>query len=50
MEIPIDDLFAMLNAADLASLMLDDGVHYTPEGYQLLGETVARMIRPMLLA
>jgi lysophospholipase L1-like esterase len=29
-------------------LLLDDGVHFTPKGYELLGKAVAKAIRTQL--
>ena len=46
--LPIDDLYAVVMAAGRDRLLLPDGVHYTAEGYALLGAAVAAAIRPLL--
>jgi lysophospholipase L1-like esterase len=46
--LPIDDLYAVVMAAGRDRLLLPDGVHYTPEGYALLGAAVAAAVRPHL--
>ncbi len=43
--IVVNDLYACIAAAERDSLLLPDGVHFKPEGYQLLGRTVADCIR-----
>lgn len=44
--IPVDDLNAVISRAGRDRLLLPDGVHYGPEGYEILGKTVADRIRP----
>lgn len=48
MKIPGDDLFAVINEAGRDRLLQEDGVHFTSEGYHLLGGTVAGVIRHAL--
>ncbi|MBI3986603.1 MAG: SGNH/GDSL hydrolase family protein [Lentisphaerae bacterium] len=42
--VPIDDLFAAVQQAGRDSLLRPDGVHFTPDGCDLLGRTVAKFI------
>ena len=44
--IPINDLFAIVESAGKNSVLLPDGVHFTPEGYVKLGKAVALAIKP----
>ncbi|HNQ34764.1 MAG TPA: GDSL-type esterase/lipase family protein [bacterium] len=44
----VDDLFGLIERAGKSAYLLDDGVHFKPEGYQLLGREVARVIRAAL--
>ena len=44
----IHDLNAVVIAAGADAIRTPDGVHYTPEGSQLLGKAVADFIRPLL--
>ena len=41
----VDDLFAVVMEAGRDRLLGPDGVHFTPEGYQRLGQAVAAAIR-----
>jgi len=41
----IDDLCAAVEAAGCDSVLGPDGVHFKPEGYRLLAETVAEAVR-----
>jgi len=43
--VPINDLCALVDSTGRDSLLLQDGVHFKPEGYALLGESVAECIR-----
>ncbi|MEX0777464.1 MAG: GDSL-type esterase/lipase family protein [Phycisphaeraceae bacterium] len=47
-KVPVDDLHDVITQAGRDELLLEDGVHYTPEGYRLLGQAVAAAIRPWL--
>ena len=42
--VPIDDLFAIVQQEGKARLLTQDGVHFTEEGSQLLGRTVAECV------
>ncbi|MDE2705706.1 MAG: SGNH/GDSL hydrolase family protein [Gemmatimonadota bacterium] len=42
--VPIDDLFAVVQREGKARLLTQDGVHFTEEGSQLLGRTVAECV------
>ena len=44
----IDDLFSIVNSAGRDDLLIDDGVHFKPEGSALLGEHVADCIKGTL--
>ena len=44
LEVPIDDLFAVIECEGKAQLLTQDGVHFTAEGSQLLGRVVAEHI------
>jgi len=48
LDIVVDDLFAVANAAGTEDLLIEDGVHFTPEGSELLGKAVADCIRRIL--
>lgn len=43
--IPVNDLFAAVQRAGPRVHLGQDGVHFTPRGYELLGQAVARFIR-----
>ncbi len=43
--VPVDDLCSVVEAAGAEGLLTPDGVHYVPEGYALLGKTVAECVR-----
>ena len=45
----VNDLHTVVTEAGRDSMLLPDGVHYTPEGYALLGRAVAAFIRPYLM-
>lgn len=47
-RVPVDDLHAAIEAGGRGSLLTQDGVHFTPEGSRLLGQTVADFVRPPL--
>ena len=47
-QIPIDDLFSVVIHAGQDKYLADDGVHFTDEGYELLGKAVANFIKPYL--
>ncbi|MCY3668686.1 MAG: SGNH/GDSL hydrolase family protein [Gemmatimonadetes bacterium] len=42
--VPIDDLFAVVEREGKARLLIQDGVHFTEEGSQLLGRVVAECV------
>lgn len=46
--IEINDLYQFVEANNPAAIRLTDGVHYTPEGYALMGKHVAGLIRKHL--
>ncbi len=46
--IPTDDLYSLIVKAGRDKYLLPDGVHYTSEGYSLLGKAVAEFIKPYL--
>jgi isoamyl acetate esterase len=48
MDIAINDLYAFVVAHGRDELLLADGVHYSEQGYELLGKAVAGVIRPHL--
>ena len=48
LHVPVNDLYALSRRN--AAQQLPDGVHFTPEGYQLLGRQVASEIRKALSA
>lgn len=43
--IPIDDLYTVITAAGRDTYMTPEGLHWKPEGYELLGRAVAQAIR-----
>ena len=43
-SLPVDDLYTLVMAHGRDELLLSDGVHYTVEGYRLLGSQVAQSI------
>jgi lysophospholipase L1-like esterase len=48
LDVPVNDLHSLVMKAGRDRLLLDDGVHFTPEGYALLGKAVATAIRKLL--
>jgi lysophospholipase L1-like esterase len=46
--IPINDLFEVITRSGRDRLLLKDGVHFTDEGYAILGKAVAEVIRAYL--
>ncbi len=48
LDIVTHDLFSTINAAGRDDLLLPDGVHFKPEGYALLGKSVAECVRETL--
>jgi len=48
LDVPVNDLYALVYRAGREQYLRDDGVHFTPEGYKLLGEAVAESIRKLL--
>jgi len=47
--VPINDLHAVVTAAGPEQLLSQDGVHFTPAGQTILGQTVAHKIREFLV-
>lgn len=47
-HVPVNDLFAVVTEAGKDKLLGADGVHFTPEGYEVLGRAVAEAIRSHL--
>lgn len=45
LNISINDIFAMVKSIGRDNIMLDDGVHFSPEGYTQLGKKVAAYLR-----
>jgi len=41
LDVPVDDLHWMVEKGGKGELLSNDGTHYTPEGYELLGQAVA---------
>ena len=48
LKIPVDDLYAVVKKAGRDKILVPDGVHYTREGYRILGKAVAARIRKHL--
>jgi len=48
LDVPVNDLFAVVMAAGRDELLSPDGVHFTDEGSAMLGRTVANVIRAHL--
>ena len=49
LQVPINDLFSLMDGAGPENYLQDDGVHFTVEGYLLLGKEVADSIKTRLL-
>jgi lysophospholipase L1-like esterase len=47
-KVPIVDLYAVVEKAGPERVLINDGVHYTDEGSQILSEPVAALIRKTL--
>ena len=45
---PVDDLFGAIQEAGRDRLLEADGIHFTAEGYVLLGKKVAEFLKPFL--
>jgi lysophospholipase L1-like esterase len=45
LNIPINDLFGLIMQTGRDKYILKDGLHFTPEGYALMGQAVAEAIR-----
>ena len=43
--IAVNDLYSVVVSAGVDNILLADGVHFKPEGYALLGESVANCVR-----
>jgi lysophospholipase L1-like esterase len=48
MDVPVNDLYAVIAEGDQAAWQKADGVHFTPEGAAVLGRAVADFIRARL--
>lgn len=48
LNIRINDMFSVVQTIGRDNILLDDGVHFTPEGYVLMGKKVAEYIRDVL--
>lgn len=48
LDVPVNDLYAVIVAAGQAALQTDDGVHFTPDGCAALGKAAADFLRPLL--
>jgi lysophospholipase L1-like esterase len=48
MRVPVNDLYAVIEAGGQTALQTDDGVHFVSDGYAALGKAVAEFLRPML--
>lgn len=48
-EVPVDNLFEMVMDAGRDGLLDEDGVHFTNQGYELLGRGVANALRKCCL-
>src|SRR5207244_4024862 len=48
LEVPVDDLHAVVDKGGPEKLLLKDGTHYTPEGYKLLAESVTESVKKFL--
>lgn len=48
LNIPLNDLFGLIMQAGRDTYILKDGLHFTPEGYALMGQAVAEAIRKYL--
>jgi len=46
--VPVNDLYTLLGNLGPDNYLLPDGVHFTDQGYQLLGREVARVLRARL--
>jgi lysophospholipase L1-like esterase len=47
-NIPIDDLYTVVVAVGRDNIILPDGVHFTSEGYNILGNAVVKFIKSKL--
>ena len=45
LEVETNDLFGVVVAAGVEGLLTEDGVHFTAQGYAMLGKAVADVIR-----
>jgi len=45
-SVNVDDLYSTVMQAGRDALLSADGVHFTPDGYRLLGQTVAEFLKP----
>ena len=48
LNISINDMFSVVQTIGRDNILLDDGVHFTPEGYVLMGKKVAEYIRKIM--
>jgi len=50
LHIPVDDLFALVMRTGREKYLKFEGIHFTEEGYELIGSFVSRTIRSLLPA
>lgn len=48
LDVPVHDLYGVIDAAGRDRLLKPDGVHFSDEGCALLGSAVARFLKPHL--
>lgn len=48
MGVPVNDLYQFVMSGDPTRIMLEDGIHFTETGYELLAEQVANAIQVFL--
>ena len=48
LDVPVNDLCAFVRQQGVETMVGDDGVHYTPAGYERLGQAVANALEPYL--
>ena len=47
-DVPVNDLHAVIESAGRTHLLREDGVHFSEEGSQLLGDAVAEFVGPLI--
>ena len=48
-DVPVNDLFGVVEQAGRDNVLLPDGVHFTADGYRLLGKAVADLLSERVL-